>query len=473
MNIISTTFLVSFTVFFIIYWLLKGNCKLQNLLLLIASYVFYSLIDWRCLILLLATSFTSYFAGIFVERPERHRKTILVLDILFNVGILFVFKYFNFFAQEFATLIGLNPDRILLNLILPVGISFYTFTAVGYVVDVYKGKVEATREVIPVLNFLSFFPLILSGPIERSNGLLPQFCQKRDFDYNLTCDGIQQIVWGLFKKVVIADNCASIVHIAFANYHNLPASSLTISAVLYSIQIYCDFSGYSDMAIGLSKTLGFRVKRNFNYPYFSLNVADFWRRWHMSLQSWLADYIYIPLGGSRCSKARVVLNTFIVFVVCGIWHGANWTFIAWGTYHAILFVPLLLFFSKEFRRKTVCPNGIFPKLSEMGMMLLTFILITLGWIVFNSATIHDAFGYITGIINASIISKPIGIGLTSYAYLLVLLILLTAFEWTQRNKEYALQFKAPGWVKVLVMYALIAHVVFYNAAQSDFIYFQF
>lgn len=474
MNILSTTFLAVYVVLFVLYWITK-NYKVQNVLLLTFSYVFYALIGWRFAFLLVVTTLTAYIAGLSFENEKynRFKKAILVSTIILNVGILFVFKYYDFFVSEITKVFALNPESALLHLILPVGISFYTFTAIGYVIDVYKKKVTATREVVPFFLFLSFFPLILSGPIERSTGLLPQLKNKREFDNSLVNDGITQIVWGAFKKLVIADNCAIIVNNAFGNAHHLPASSLAIGAILYSIQIYCDFSGYSDVAIGLSKTMGFNVRKNFRYPYFSLHVSDFWRRWHMSLQSWFTDYIYFPLGGSRCSKGRTIFNTFVVFTVCGIWHGANWTFIVWGIYHAILFIPLILFCSKEFRRKTVNETSLLPTFKEIGLMVLTFFLITIGWVMFRAPSMNEGFYYICSCFGGSILSAPTGIGLNGFVYIGVLLVILLIIEWLKREKEYPLQLKVPGWVKVIILYVLIYHIVFHDAAQSDFIYFQF
>lgn len=475
MNILSTTFVVCFIGFYFLYWLCKDCLKIQNVIVLVASYAFYSLIDWRFSCLLLFTSLSVYGAGLYFNgnTEPKKKKVALVATIIINVGILFFFKYYNFFAGEFAQLLNIDGDKVMLHLLLPVGISFYTFTSLGYAIDVYQGKTEATKELLPVLSFISFFPLILSGPIERSNGLLPQFKQKRVFDYQLTTDGITQIIWGAFKKLVIADNLAVMVNNAFGNYGNLPASSLVIGAVFYSFQIYFDFSGYSDIAIGISKLLGFRVRRNFHYPYFSLNVADFWRRWHMSLQDWLMTYIYFPLGGSRCSKGRVVVNTLIVFLVCGIWHGANWTFIVWGLYHGLLFVPLILFFSKEFRKTSVREGNMFPNIKEIGLMVLTFILVTVGWIFFNAPSLSVGVGFIAGMFSSSIVSMPVGIGLTDAYYVLALLVISLIFEWRQRSKEHPFQFKSSGWVKVVLLYVLIAHIIFCNAAQSDFIYYQF
>lgn len=473
MSTLSVSFWVLFILIFLLYWSLKTNYKLQNFFLLIVNYVLYSLWDIKFSGLLLAISLVSYLSAILINNYKgRIRKLICSINVILYIVVLFLFKYYNFFTTEFAQLLGVNEDTLLLHLLLPVGISFYIFTTIGYVVDVYKEKREAVKELIPYLSFISFFPLILSGPIERSTTLLPQFLKKRIFSYELATIGVQQVIWGLFKKMVLADNCATIVNTVFSNYSELPASSLVIGAILYSVQIYCDFSGYSDMAIGISKLLGFNVRRNFNYPYFAINVSDFWRRWHMSLQQWFVDYIYIPLGGSRCSTNRIVFNTFVIFVVCGIWHGANWTFIVWGFYHAFLFVPLLFFF-KGSKKKTIDIISVFPTFKELGAMAFTFCLITIGWIVFNSPSIGFSLDYICGMVNSTILAIPSGIGLGNSTYILILITIFFLFEWMQRKYEFPLLFKAPGWVKVIILYVLIIHIVFCNAAQSDFIYFQF
>ena len=474
MSILSTNFLVFFACFFFLYWLLKEKLKWQNLLVLATSYYFYALIDWKFCFLLLFTSLSVYGYGLFSDNKDvKYKKAALISVIVVNVGILFLFKYYNFFASELAGLLQINEDKLLVNIILPVGISFYTFTSLGYAIDVFHGTVKSTKDPVAVLAFISFFPLLLSGPIERSDGLLPQFSNKRVFDYNLSVDGLEQVVWGAFKKLVIADNLAVVVNNAFGNYINLPASSLVIGAIFYTFLIYYDFSGYSDIAIGLSKLLGFKVRSNFHYPYFSLNVADFWRRWHQSLQSWLMSYIYIPLGGSRCSKNRVVFNTFVVFLVCGIWHGANWTFIVWGLYHAFLFLPLILICSKEFRKTTVNESHMLPTMGELFKLILTFIVISIGWVLFNAPSLPDAIGYIIGMFHVSVLYAPYGIGLSGMGYIIFLLFLTVCFEWSQRSKEHPMQFCSPGWVKVIILYFFVFHIIFCKATQSDFIYYQF
>ena len=474
MSITSVSFWLLFILFYILYCILWSKFKVQNIYLLTTSYLFYALIDWRFCCILLFSSIMAYYSAIYIgEFNVSFRKKILISYILLNVGILFVFKYYDFFAGECASLFGIDKDALLLKLLLPVGISFYTFTSIGYVIDVYNGKVKATKDIVSLLAFISFFSLLMSGPIERSTGLLPQFKKRRMFDYCLAVEGVQQIIWGIFKKLVVADNCALVVKNAFANYENLPASCLVTGGILYSIQIYFDFSGYSDMAIGMSKMLGFRVRRNFHYPYFALNVSDFWRRWHMSLQSWLTDYIYIPLGGSRCSKYRTLFNTFVVFIVCGIWHGANWTFIVWGLYHAALFIPLILFLPKSFRKSTVDTEDGRISFYDIGLMITTFIFVTIGWIIFNSPSLSVAIHYISGIFNPTLLILPTGIGLADIRYVLFLMVFVLLFEWIQRDKETPLFFNASGWVKALILYLLLAHIVFCDASQSDFIYYQF
>lgn len=473
MNILSVSFLIVFLMIYTIYWLLRKNHKIQNIFLLLVSYGLYSQWDIKALGLMIVITLLSYFAAIFIERgSERVRKALFIGDMIVNIGVLFAFKYYDFFASEFCKLLSINGDNVLLRLVLPVGISFYIFTATGYVIDIYRKERAAEKDIINYLSFISFFPLILSGPIERSYGLLPQFSAKRVFTYTQQAEGVQQIAWGFFKKLVIADNCAMVVNIAFGNYENLPASSLWIGAILYSLEIYFDFSGYSDIAIGFSKMLGFTVRRNFNYPYISINIADFWRRWHMSLQQWFTDYIYFPLGGSRCPLGRTIFNTFIVFAVCGIWHGANWTFIVWGLYNAFLFVPYLLYF-KGRTKKTISNETKLPAISDCIQILVTFFFVTIGWVIFNSPSLSEALCYIVAGFNSTLFSVPIGLGLGDFWFVGLLIIVVLVLEWFQKDKEFALLFKAPGWIKVVIIYSIIAMVVFCKAGASDFIYFQF
>lgn len=324
----SIEFFVFLPLVFALYWVLNRHTRRQNLLVVAASYVFYGWWDWRFLLLIAFTSACSYFSGLLIN-GGRWRKAALWGNIIINLAILGLFKYYDFFAVEFAQLFGLSSDSVTLNLILPVGISFYTFQALSYSIDIYRGKMEPTRDVVAFFAYVSFFPQLVAGPIERATNLLPQFQRQRQFDYGLAVDGVRQMLWGFFKKVVVADNCAVYVDDIWNNISGESSLNLIMAAVLFSIQIYCDFSGYSDIAIGCAKLFGIRLMRNFKVPYFSRDIAEFWRRWHISLTTWFRDYVYIPLGGSRVSKAKVVRNTFIIFLVSGLWHGANWTFLSW------------------------------------------------------------------------------------------------------------------------------------------------
>lgn len=472
MNILSLLFLLCFFLFFLGYWTLGKTVKIQNIIVLLASTLLYFTWSRYALVLLAAVCVFSFVSARIISICNRNlAKAILAISVVILVGILFVFKYYNFFVGEISR--WLSIDAVFLTLAIPVGISFYTFTNIGYIIDVYKRARMPEEDLLDYLSFSTFFPLILSGPIERSTTLLPQFKTKRLFDYTLVVDGAQQILWGLFKKMVVADNCASVANYVFLNYESQPSSALIIGAVLYSFQIYFDFSGYSDIAIGLSKMLGFNVKINFHYPYFAINISDFWRRWHMSLQRWFTDYIYFPLGGSRCSKGRTLLNTFVVFTVCGIWHGANWTFIVWGVYNALLFVPYVLFFKNK-TRKNIPDNVLLPSLRDSIQVLITFFFVTIGWIIFNSASMGDAIGYLMGCFDfRSLFALPTGIGLSQLFATFAILFVVFIFEWVEKDKDYAMQAKLPGWCRVCVLYLLIYLLIFNRAGTADFIYLQF
>ncbi|MBR6991385.1 MAG: MBOAT family protein, partial [Bacteroidales bacterium] len=333
----SIEFLIFLPITFIVYWLLGRHTRWQNAFVVAASYLFYGWWDWRFLILIAVTTLCSYASGIAIAQSKTPKR-YLWANIVFNLLILCTFKYYDFFAQSFADLfLNGKADGLLLHLILPVGISFYTFQALSYSIDVYRGTITPTRDLVAFVAYVGFFPQLVAGPIERATSLLPQFEQSRHFDYRQCVDGLRQMLWGFFKKMVVADSCALYVDPIFAHPDWFNSASLLLAAALFTIQIYGDFSGYSDIAIGCAKLFGIKLRRNFNVPYFSRDIAEFWRRWHISLTTWFRDYIYIPLGGSRVPKGRVVLNTFVIFLVSGLWHGANWTFVAWGAYHALLF----------------------------------------------------------------------------------------------------------------------------------------
>lgn len=374
----SLDFAIFLPIFFFLYWFVTNkNLQLQNFLIVVASYIFYGWWDWRFLFLIFFSSITDYIIGkgLQVIEKEKYRKVLLWISIVTNIGFLGFFKYYNFFVNSFVTAFSFWGKSISVNsldIILPVGISFYTFQTLSYTIDVYKRKLEPAKDIISFLAFVSFFPQLVAGPIERATNLLPQFYKKRVFEYDKAVDGMRQMLWGLFKKVVIADNCAEYANTIFNNYTDFSGSTLVLGAIFFTFQIYCDFSGYSDMAIGMSRLFGFNLMKNFAFPYFSRDIAEFWRRWHISLSTWFRDYLYIPLGGSKGSLSKIVRNTFIIFLVSGFWHGANWTFIIWGFLNALYFLPLLLIKRNRKNLDIVAENRVLPSIRELLSMFTTF-----------------------------------------------------------------------------------------------------
>lgn len=474
----SIEFAIFLPIVFLFYWFVfNRNLKLQNFFIVVVSYIFYGWWDWRFLFLIAFTSFCSWGSGLLIEKyreTPKKAKTINVLNIVLNLLILGVFKYYDFFVTSFANLfLDGKTDGLLLKIILPVGISFYTFQALSYSIDVYRGKLKATRDIVQFFAFVSFFPQLVAGPIERATNLLPQFEKPRKFDYGEAVDGMRQILWGLFKKVVVADNCAVYVDQVFNTYQDQSGSTLLLAAILFTFQIYGDFSGYSDIAIGTAKLFGIRLMRNFSVPYFSRDIAEFWRRWHISLTTWFRDYVYIPLGGSRCSKAKVIRNTFVIFLLSGFWHGANWTFIAWGAYHAFLFLPLILLGKNRKHTDIVAAGRILPTFKEAGQMLLTFFLAVIGWIIFRAESIGQAWEYVCGVFSQSLFSVPIMIvGLKKTLFFTAVMLIA---EWFSRQKDFALQFgkQTPAWLKITVCYVVIIVMLQFAAHSQSFIYFQF
>ena len=478
----SLQFAVFLPIVFLLYWLVfdrllgrsKRQLMWQNAFVVIASYVFYGWWDWRFLLLIAFTSLCSWGSGILIgnNRGNKKSKRWMWANILLNLGILGLFKYYDFFVTEFAQLFHLSTEGLLLKVILPVGISFYTFQALSYSIDVYRGKIEPTKDVVAFFAFISFFPQLVAGPIERATNLLPQFQKKREFDYDTAADGMRQILWGLFKKVVVADNCAVYVNQVFANSGSHSGSTLLLAAVFFTFQIYGDFSGYSDIAIGTAKLFGIRLMRNFNVPYFSRDIAEFWRRWHISLTTWFRDYVYIPLGGSRVSKAKVIRNTFVIFLVSGFWHGANWTFIVWGAYHALLFLPLILTGKNRKYTNQIAEGRYLPTLKEAGQMLLTFILAVFGWIIFRSESIGQAWEVILGIMNSSLFTAPMMVvGLKKIVIVILVLLLV---EWLTRSKEHGLAIgNLPLWLRIASCYVLVLVILELGGNSQSFIYFQF
>lgn len=391
-----------------------------------------------------------------------------------NLLILAIFKYYDFFVTEFAQLFHISTDGLLLKVILPVGISFYTFQALSYSIDVYRGKIEPTKDIVAFFAFISFFPQLVAGPIERATNLLPQFMKKREFNYDTAVDGMRQILWGLFKKIVVADNCAVYVDKVFSTYTGQTGSTLLLAAIFFTFQIYGDFSGYSDIAIGTAKLFGIKLMRNFNVPYFSRDIAEFWRRWHISLTTWFRDYVYIPLGGSRVSKGKVIRNTFIIFLLSGFWHGANWTFIAWGAYHAVLFLPLILTGKNRKYTNQVAEGRLLPTLKEAGQMLLTFFLAMIGWIIFRAESIGMAWEYVCGMCKGSMFTVPWLINRDDYIPTFVSVLLLLLTEWVSRTKQHGLSVENCSVVFRWIFYSAIVILIVYEGGQpAPFVYFQF
>lgn len=477
----SIEFLLFLPIVFALYWGVFGkNLRWQNAFVVLASYVFYGWWDWRFLILIAFTSFCSWGSGLLIDRSNnegkiQRAKLLLLSNIIVNLLILGVFKYYNFFVQSFVDLFasfGVTLHSSTLKLILPVGISFYTFQALSYSIDVYKKKIEATSDAVAFFAYVSFFPQLVAGPIERATNLLPQILKSRVFKYDEAVDGCRQILWGFFKKVLIADNCAVYVDTVFADYTSYNASTLLFGALMFTFQIYGDFSGYSDIAIGTAKLFGIRLKRNFNVPYLSRNVAEFWKRWHISLNTWFVDYLYIPLGGGRNGKWKKIRNTIVIFLTSGLWHGANWTYVVWGAYHALLFVPLILTGDNKKFTGIVAEGKKLPSLKEVLQIGTTFILVVIGWIIFRASDIHQAMGYIVRIFNSSILSTPFDP--LTLLKLLVFCTLLSIIEWMQRTKEHCLNIsiKSPV-VRFAIYFIMLFLVIAGSGSPVTFIYFQF
>ncbi|WP_196849323.1 MBOAT family O-acyltransferase [Flavobacterium sp. CG_9.10] len=473
----SFAFALFLPIVFILYWFIfNKNKSTQNLLLIVASYYFYSCWDWRFLFLLVFSTFLDYYTGIQIEKAKKAplRKFWFWLSISINLGFLGIFKYYNFFADSFSNLLngfGLQTSPLLLNVILPVGISFYTFHGLSYVIDIYLKRIKAEYNFIDYSLFVSYFPLLVAGPIERATHLLPQVKVKRSFDFQKAKEGVFQFVWGLVKKVVIADTCATYANAIFDNYEAMNSLSLLLGAVYFAFQIYGDFSGYSDMALGMSKLFGIDLLRNFNYPYFSRDIAEFWRRWHISLSSWFKDYLYIPLGGSSGGMAMKIRNTFVIFLVSGFWHGANWTFIAWGFINALYFLPLLLLKRNRSNMETVSLYWDFASVRVFFSMLSTFALTCLAWIFFRAKTIEDAFEYIKRMYtDGRFLSQYLENERYNYELLLMVAVFIVV-EWNSRTHVEPISGKY-SWLKLgLCLIAIIALGTYSD--YKEFIYFQF
>ncbi len=478
----SIDFAIFLPIVFILYWFVfNKNIKSQNILIILASYFFYGFWDWRFLSLIFLSTIVDYFVGIKLSQNKNYfkRNFWLSISIFVNIGALCIFKYYNFFLDNFIELFsffGANIKYNSINIIVPVGISFYTFQTLSYTIDIYRNKISHKRDFIAFMAFVSFFPQLVAGPIERAKNLLPQFHKRRKFIYSNTVDGMRQILWGLFKKIVIADNCAEFANQIFNNYEDLNGSTLILGAIFFAFQIYCDFSGYSDIAIGTARLFSFNLMQNFAFPFFSRDIAEFWRRWHISLSTWFRDYLYIPLGGSKVKRILRIRNIFIIFIVSGFWHGANWTYIIWGALHALYYIPLMLLKKNRKNLTVIAENKIVPSIKDFCLIISTFTLTTFAWIFFRSESITHALGYINNIFSLSIFSLPSQFGGWRAIITLLVITFLILVEWMQREKQHALDlssFNLNRFIRWTIYLIIIFIIINFGGRQQEFIYFQF
>ncbi|MCL4105786.1 UNVERIFIED_CONTAM: hypothetical protein GTU68_028663 [Idotea baltica] len=466
----SLDFAIFLPIVFTLYWIVSSkNLHFQNILIVISSYIFYGWWDWRFLGLILFSTVIDYSLGLLMQSSSSssRRKYLLWISLFVNLGLLGIFKYYNFFVEAFIdgfAFFGMPMEARMLSIILPVGISFYTFQTLSYTIDIYRGKLKPTRDFIAFAAFVAFFPQLVAGPIERASHLLPQFFRQRKFHYSQAVDGMRQILWGLFKKMVIADNCAEYANMIFNNSSDYSGGTLFLGAIFFTFQIYGDFSGYSDIAIGTARLFGFDLKQNFAFPYFSRDIAEFWRRWHISLSTWFRDYLYIPLGGSHGGKWMSVRNVFVIFIVSGFWHGANWTFIMWGAINALFFLPLLLL-----KRNRVNINTIGLK------MAFTFLLVVFAWIMFRADSVSQAFYFYTHIFTGELIPTLFlsKVKLLSVLILSIFIIIMLITEWIHREKLHGLQLGGRKYFNWAYYLFLLTSIVLFAGRTNDFIYFQF
>lgn len=475
----SIDFAVFLPIVFILYWFVtNNNLKIQNVLIVAVSYIFYGWWNWKFLYLILLSTLVDYSVGLILKTEDNQakRKLLLWISILVNLGFLGFFKYYNFFLDNFVSAFSFFGTEIKansMNIILPVGISFYTFQTLSYTIDVYKRKLEPTKDFIAFAAFVCFFPQLVAGPIERAKNFLPQFYKKRTFDYAKAVDGMRQILWGLFKKVVIADNCAEYANMIFNNPVAYSGSTLVLGAIFFTFQIYGDFSGYSDIAIGTSRLFGFTLRQNFAFPFFSRDVPEIWRKWHISLTTWFRDYLFIPLiRVGKINTFSKIGKTFILFIIIGFWHGANWTFVVWGILHAFLFIPSLLMKKKRKTAKVVAEGKHFPSMTEFVLMLIAFSKLVFSLIIFRAESLTHASQYLKGIFQYSLFEIPEVLPIP----VIILTVIFIIMEWIHRDKQYGLQIddtkipKVIRWCLYLVISFTIA--VFFGKG-NPFIYFQF
>lgn len=464
--------------FFLFWYVFNKNVKYRNFFLLLISYIFYGWWDWRFLSLIILSSAVDYVVAnkMYGAPSAVVRKRYLLISLITNLGLLIAFKYFNFFADSFVHVLqtfGFQPDVVTLNVILPVGISFYTFQTLSYTIDIYRDKLKPAEDWLQFFTYVTFFPQLVAGPIERASNLLPQFSKLHAFSYDLAASGMRLMLWGYFKKAVVADHCAKQANGIFTNYETLSTPILIMGAVYFAFQIYGDFSGYSDIARGVSRLFGIELMINFKTPYFSRDIAEFWRRWHISLTTWFRDYVYIPLGGSRHGKKKAIYNTLIIFVLSGLWHGANWTFVFWGIINALLFIPLLVMGNNRNHLNDVAPGSNLPSVKEGFQILLTFSLVCFTWIFFRATNLPHALSYIAAIFQN--IRIPIDWEYFDKITLLSLLILL-CFDWLSREKGFdGFVYAMPRAWQRRVVYAVVFFCIFLFGIfdKDSFIYFQF
>jgi alginate O-acetyltransferase complex protein AlgI len=482
----SIQFAIFLPVVFAAYWCTQSKLRLQNLTVLFASYVFYGWWDWRFLSLIVISSAIDYSVGLFLERTHdaRQRNQLLAISIGANLGILGIFKYLGFFAESLQAALGslgIEAGFPTLRILLPVGISFYTFQTMSYTIDVYRKRMDASHDPLAFFAYVAFFPQLVAGPIERAGNLLPQFEKRRTFSCDEASVGVRQILWGLFKKTVIADTCGRLADRVFADYGALSSVALIFGLFFFAWQIYCDFSGYSDIAIGTARLFGFRLMTNFRTPYFSRDIAEFWRRWHISLSTWFRDYLYIPLGGSRGSRSQQLRNVVVVFLVSGLWHGAEWTFVVWGALNAIYFLPSMLLGKNRQYLDTVASGRLVPTLKEMGHLLLTFGLTLIAWAFFRANSVGDALAYLlrlmagtNGFFRMADLRLIGNGGAMPLAVALVFICGLVGIEWVQKEREHAMVLRAPWWVRWPFYNLLVCLIIFFGVFEHrQFIYFQF
>ena len=474
----SFEFLLFLPVVFTLYWLNRRKLLVQNSILVLASYFFYGWWSFSFLGLLFVSTVLDYTYGFLVAGSSKVRaKFFLGLSVVNNLGILGIFKYYNFFVSEISIgleLLNIRYDPLFLNFALPIGISFYTFHGMSYVFDIYRGAQRPVRSFLDYALFVSFFPLLVAGPIERAHHLLPQIQLLRRFNYSQAVGGLRLILWGLFKKVVVADSLAVIVDSMFSQPDDFNGFALIIGSVAFSFQIYGDFSGYSDIAMGVAKLFGFELLSNFKFPYFSRNIAEFWRRWHISLSSWFKDYLYVPLGGSRGSRLLTVKNTFIIFLVSGFWHGASWTFVFWGLIHSFAFLPILILNkNRVYVSEIVAANNNLPSFSEFVKMLSTFLIVTFAWVFFRAETVELALKFLLRIITDIYINPmqflELPEGMSAFIYIFPLIL----GDWYLRRDERDLRIFKSSALRHLTYWILVILIFISFAEESSFIYFQF